>query len=699
MSFLETRVIVRERERRRLPDWAAEFALLVEMLRTDGRLREVSERLRIWRQGGYCGLDIALYLLAFFCWGKSHSLSRFGAESSFWGPQLAALAERSHWPSASSVSRALSVAGRCDLTAFGAWLLGSGSHTGALLSSPLAMANDTRGERWCVLDFDPTVEALRVRALPEGDDIADSQRLSARLCEPGYAGRKRGETQFSITPLACAGTGLWLQTGVEPGNCRVARACEVAASAAAEVILHAGVPPSATVVRLDGAFGFAAAVEPWARRGIHYLTRLSRYAILDLPQVTALLHDGPWHDVPDSRSGPRRQALDLGTWQLGSDGEHQQTPEFTLPTRLVVSRIVAEVKHGAGLLRDGWHYELFGTTLDPAAWPAAETIELYCGRSAIENRFAQEARELHLHHVFSYAPAGQHLAVLIGMWLWNLRTLQGSRLVGDLGVPPPVPLRAQTSSGPAVAPVRPNEPPPVSAAAPLLDEPPPPKAPSLRAQFDGVLKTLPWKRTLHKRPGWRWSDGTKSPVGLTCPAGHPAPFHGVHKVKKYRYAKFHVAPKYCADCRRRKTCTTSTDPSYAPILEVPLADAILPGTRMKYAKPDDTLQTAPPRWTPPHTSTSGKFIAQAASLIPSVLRHIWTRHALRCTVEVTLAPPAEPPPRRPWVAQTPAIRQHRRLTWQQHQDRFALARRANVRFTVPPRPAGGAQNVMQRLVA
>ena len=178
MSAPQTNVTVVVRERSRLPEWAVEYSLLVRHLLATGRLDELAKRLRIDR-AGYAGLDIALFLLAFFCWGKSSSLSRFGSESAGWGPQLAALAGRSAWPSASSLSRCLAVADRCDLDAFGVWLLGAGSGGTDLLAHPLAMTTDTHGEQWAVFDFDPTVEALRQsRSSPAGRSRPRCRRRS-----------------------------------------------------------------------------------------------------------------------------------------------------------------------------------------------------------------------------------------------------------------------------------------------------------------------------------------------------------------------------------------------------------------------------------------------------------------------------------------------------------------------------------------
>ncbi len=683
MSAPQTDVTVHIRERSRLPEWAVEYSLIVRHLLAAGRLDELGKRLRIDR-AGYAGLDIALFLLAFFCWGKSSSLSRFGSESAGWGPQLAALAGRSDWPSASSLSRGLAVADRCDLDAFGVWLLGAGSGGMELLAHPLAMATDTHGERWAVFDFDPTVEALRQRALPEGEDLPPPRRRAAGLCAPGYSGRHRGETQFSITPIASAGTAMWLQAGIEPGNCAMPRALEVAGDACLQAVTAAGLTPQRSLIRIDGAGGSAVALDPLAKRGIHHMVRLKSYGIFRLRDVQQLLAADTWQWVADSGSGPRRQALDIGSWQLEADESQSAAP--VVPTRLVVSRYAADRKHGAGVLIEGWLYELFGTSLDASAWPAAETVELYYGRSAVENRFAQEARELHLHHVFSYAPAGQRLAVLVGMWLWNLRTVLGSRVVGPLGAVPTPPARVtQDVVAPPPAPEMMLPPEPVD---PLPE-------PSERERVEAVLAGLGWQEMIRKHPGWQY-DGT-----LRCPLGHPAVFQGVEQTKNCRYAMYKVSVRQCAPCQQRELCTRSTNPTYSRVVTVPIGDALPVGRRPGGRKPvpPPLAPLLPPRWLAPEPSEPGLLQALAAALLPAELRHRWQDFASRCGAEICLPLPVPAPVRRPWVASTPGIRQHRRLTWQQHLARYELRCTARVSLDAPDQRHAQATRAVLELCA
>ena len=95
-----------------------------------------------------------------------------------------------------------------------------------------------------------------------------------------------------------------------------------------------------------------------------------------------------------------------------------------------------EHKHGAGWLHEGWHYELFATALDGPAWPANDVATLYFGRACLENRFAQENRELGLNRVFSYSLPGQLLATAVGMYVWNRRVCLGAELAGITAAPP-----------------------------------------------------------------------------------------------------------------------------------------------------------------------------------------------------------------------------------------------------------------------
>jgi hypothetical protein len=147
--------------------------------------------------------------------------------------------------------------------------------------------------------------------------------------------------------------------------------------------------------------------------GVPYLTRLNRLDLLDQPDVARALRGGRWHMVPDSRSGPRRSALDLGivTVPPGADTRRADgTPYEPVATRVVVSRYPRAEKAEHGRVLDGWQYELFAVDVSADALPAAEVVAAYFGRGGQENRFAQEDREAGLDRIFSYHLPGQELA-------------------------------------------------------------------------------------------------------------------------------------------------------------------------------------------------------------------------------------------------------------------------------------------------
>jgi len=136
--------------------------------------------------------------------------------------------------------------------------------------------------------------------------------------------------------------------------------------------------------------------------------------------------------VPDSLSGPRREAAELGSLRLTAKELRLGESELpSLQSRIVISRFAAgESKRGVGIVRGPWQYELFGTSVPQERWPAAETVTAYYGRCAQENRFFQEDTQLGLDRIFSYHLPGQHLASAMGLFCWNVRLALGAKCFG-----------------------------------------------------------------------------------------------------------------------------------------------------------------------------------------------------------------------------------------------------------------------------
>lgn len=665
MPQISTEVITTVADPRKLPVWASSYALAVRALDAAGLLSQATERIRFSRQGGFHPFDVAMFQLCLFltkAGGAARSGQRaFSGLCSGWRPTLAALAGREAWATQASVSRCLNSAGRCDLVGLGRWLLGEGSMLGPVLRHPASYYRDACGQPHLVLDYDPTVIALRKRGLPYGPDLPEPIARATAMAAPGYKGRKRGEVQIAAHVLCHAGTGTWCHLEYEAGNPHPADVADRIALSAHEVARLAHVPAEATVIRVDGAGDVIAVYRAWRKRGLIPLMRMMRYTLLQSDYAAELFERGPWQPVRDSGSGPRREALDLGEYLLDTLADERDGAAEPMYTRLVVSRFAAETKHGAGYLMDGWHYEMFGTALSYDGWSAAEVVKCYFDRAAIENRFAQLDAETGVLRVYCNELAGQTFATLMGMWAFNLKVALGAKLAGDLGNVPEQSEAVTEHKSAEQVPPSPTSTAGATAVAPL----PPPSSPAQdppEVSIAQAISQLPWRRIARKHPGWLW-NGTR----LHCPAGQPAAFAGVIVQGRGKYARFSVPSTCCFACPQRSACTKSSNPGYTRVIHVPGADALPLGTRLgkhrqasDWDKPVIAQRLLPPAWSP-----VGKLQPLAPLLLPATLRQQWVCLASKCRVHVD-APPSPPKPRRPaHIAASEAERQHRRQTWAQ----------------------------------
>jgi hypothetical protein len=199
--------------------------------------------------------------------------------------------------------------------------------------------------------------------------------------------------------------------------------------------------------------------------------------------------------------------------------------------RVVVSRFPSRTEdgRGAGVVIDGWQYELYGTDLDVGAWPEAEVVAGYYGRTGQENRFFQEDRELGLDRIFSYHLPGQQLATLVGLFVWNFCACRGM----DLAAPPgPLPAQPPTQVAPVNEPPRLPEPgvavrvPPENSVdgddvnGVAVDEVGPSNATSMDA--------VDWRSILKNHQHWTWSAPQG---GLQCPDRVVLPLVRIEHVK------------------------------------------------------------------------------------------------------------------------------------------------------------------------
>ncbi len=168
-----------EQDFTRLPNLLVPGASSLLDLRQRGVLEQVAELLRIRRQGGFCGLDVFVGLFLYFSSGLCSGLKTFWARSArAHATPLGALAGRDRLMSPSAMSRALNAVTLAALRPVADTLLHTVAEVDEVLRHPAVQSYDTLGQGWHVFDVDPTVTALRHRALPVGDELPEALRRS-----------------------------------------------------------------------------------------------------------------------------------------------------------------------------------------------------------------------------------------------------------------------------------------------------------------------------------------------------------------------------------------------------------------------------------------------------------------------------------------------------------------------------------------
>lgn len=426
-----------QRLRVRLPASLAAGAAMVADLSASGALRAIGDEFRVTRRaGGFAGVDAVIFLLAFFGSGwQLGGLRGFAEAHVAYGPVLGAIAGRVRLMGQASLSRLLdsvSVDGARDL---GRRLLRD--HVGSLevLRSCAVQSTDARGDAWHVFDFDPNREVYRRRELARAEQRPAGARRTESLAAPGHRGRKRGEVVQTQGMLSHHGSGLWLDAGVAAGNGDPREMLRGALLAVVECCDALGHPRERALVRTDGEFRGVPSFAAAKSAGVAFLTRLSRYEMLDDPIVLKRLFEARWERVDDAGGGPVRIAADLGLVALkaGETTLDDSGQRFApVEVRVIVSAYSCS-DDGRDSSRRGHRigdtmFEMFGAVgLSADAWSAADTVCAYYGRCAQENRFAQADRELGIDRNFSFEAGGHLLAVVCALATWNWRIVQAVR--------------------------------------------------------------------------------------------------------------------------------------------------------------------------------------------------------------------------------------------------------------------------------
>ena len=713
----------------RLPEWTSGGVVILEWLRQQGLWEEAEDRLKVQREGGYVGVDALLFLIYYFASGLRVGVKEFSDRAREQQGRLAAVVGRRRLPTQASMSRLLTAVESKTARSFGNWLLRQAPGIATVLQHPSVLTRDALGEGWHVFDWDPTVTTLRHRALPELEGTPEARRRSTSIAAPGYPGRKRGDAQFSRATLQHAGSGLWLGIEMAPGNGAMREAFQRAIEQVVATCEHAELDRDRVILRADGAAGNVPFLTACVEADVHYVTRLAHYQLLQDADIVAHLNEADWYDVPSSGSGPTRQACDLGRVQLEpAPGTVRLDGKLFDPiaVRVVVSRYPSRTEkgRGAGVVVDGWQYELYGTDLSSEAWPEAEIVSGYYGRTGQENRFHQEDRELGLDRIFSYHLPGQQLATLVGLFVWNFQICRGMELTR-----PPEELADQPSAEVSPAseqailpgaqeaepvsddrarqsPATENEVQPAprqsktrdrapnrteaSNGGIVVDEPSgntvgPDESASghvgTRREVIEALDALDWGPILERHSGWRWSG---QQGGLHCPGRTVLPLIRIEHMKDGRTrARFQALGGVCGSCDQRDGCVRSKDPLYRKDVRLSLPPAHAVSLREKWLSISLPQRRVSPKgsaagppspnrpiwrlkqlgWEPPAIASERSPLAiTPPALLPAELRRA-TRAAIQSTeahVRVQLAPSHAP---HRALAQSAAKRQQRRLSW------------------------------------
>jgi hypothetical protein len=281
----------------------------------DGVLEQIAQRLRVYRKGGYTSIDGVLFLLAYFCSGKTEGLKGFDKDVDPYRSQMAAVGGRKKLPTQSSMSRLLAAVDNNHLDEVSPWLLVEATGLDKVLNHPAMVVHDTEGSPWHLFDLDGTKTTFRRRSLPRDADLPEAHRdIDEELARPGYSGRKRSGLQMCRSTLEHLGSSAWLGLWLTPGHEDTTEVPALAAATVRETAHKAGIDSGRCILRCDGLYGGWTVEQVCRLVGIQYLVRWKSYQLLSDPKVLARLEESTWQPVASSLSGPRREAAELGTY-------------------------------------------------------------------------------------------------------------------------------------------------------------------------------------------------------------------------------------------------------------------------------------------------------------------------------------------------------------------------------------------------
>src|SRR6266852_3601898 len=510
------------------PPWLAEVAAFAQVLTSTGILSSIQERVRFARArfGQYDTIDFVIVLIGYALSGEPR-LKAFYERLLPFADTFMALFGRYHLPSRSALSRFLAALDPVTVEA-----LRTLFQKDLVARKPFASPGglwDRFGQQWIVVDVDGTKQAARQRALPQLESLPAPPRRFDQVCAPSYLGRKRGEVGRTRTTILQAHTHQFLGTfgGAGNGNYRgeLKRALEVISSYATPLAL----PHAHMLVRLDGLYGNAAPLTDVLASGLGVIARSKDYALLDLPEVKAVLAHPPDGERTHPESGTYRALYDCPGIALTPTG-----PRVRL---IVATHPASSTSASIGKQRDGLVYELFVTQLPSPAFSPQDVLDLYLHRGSFETVLADEDVEQDPDRWCSHTPSGQEFWQIISQWLWNLRLELGQQLSPTA--------MSVTEFAPAHVP----EPAPGASLVP-----------EAQAAFPVVYGPAQWARTSFTG-GFPGSAFTPQPDGtLLCPATHPLYPQERRPERDGSYRVLYAARiGDCRTCAMRSACQESID--------------------------------------------------------------------------------------------------------------------------------------------
>ena len=403
-----------------IPPWFAELILLVRQFTQRGILDAISQQVHLGRgrAGTYDVIDFVAILLG-YALSSEPTLEAFFERLRPFADPFMALFGRDQLPHRSTLSRFLAdVDGACldalrqqfdhDLCARGV----AGELLGGLV--------DHSSHRLLVFDVDATRQAARQRALVTAPEFPQPRRRLAKVCAPGYLGRKRGEVVRTRTTVSQAHTQQWLGTFSGPGNgdygAELDAACRVIVAYLQAKSLH----PGQALLRLDALYGNASPLARVQRAGLGFVTRERDYHLLDHPRVQLRLEHPCDVSMQHPETQVRRELFDVGyitDWL-------QPVPDLALTCRVIVARQAAPARAEAvttGKLLGPCVYELFLPTAPVQCLGANEVVELYYQRGGFERVLSDEDAEQDPDRWCSCTPHGQEFWQILSQWVWNTR--------------------------------------------------------------------------------------------------------------------------------------------------------------------------------------------------------------------------------------------------------------------------------------